>query len=343
MIQSGEAPKLRTRSGKQHIAPHASSLLGIALLLPALCMTPAHAQAPYPSKPVTLVLATTSGGLADGAIRLMQPMLSEFLKQPVIVENRAGAAGVIGAMAVARANPDGHTVLLNLEMHVINQVMSSKPPYDVRRDFAPVSLVARIPNMIGVPSSIKVTNIREFIAYAKARPGKLNFGTPGRLTSVYLLSEEFRVRSGIEMTHVPYKGGPQIIQALITDEVQFGILSLPPFRSSIQARTITPLAVTGEKRLAEMPEVPTMIESGYPGFVAYSWIGMFVPAGTPAAAVRRLHASIASVMAEPGIRERLIRNGFEPVASTPEELGALVERDYAHWTKFIQEGRIAVE
>ncbi|MSQ72752.1 MAG: tripartite tricarboxylate transporter substrate binding protein [Betaproteobacteria bacterium] len=337
-IACNAGAKNKTRGRRSRL-----SLLASAILLPFISSGPVNAQAPYPSKPVTLVLATATGGLADAAARVMQPMLAERLGQPVIIENRAGAAGVIGATSVARAAPDGQTVLLNLEMHVINQVMTAKPPYDVRRDFAPVSLLARIPNMIAVPAALKVADMREFIAYAKARPGKLNFGTPGRSTSVFLLSEEFKVRTGVQMTHVPYKGGPQVIQALMTDEIQFGILSLPPFRSAIQAGTITPIAVTGDKRLADMPGVPTMIEAGYPGFISYSWIGMFVPAGTPVPVIRRLHADFVAVMADPTVRSRLIRSGFEPVASSPEELGALVESEYAHWSKVIRDAGIAVE
>jgi tripartite-type tricarboxylate transporter receptor subunit TctC len=305
--------------------------------------TTAVAQEWTPTKPVTLVLATAAGGVADAVARMMQQVLADRLGQPVVVENRPGAAGVLGAASVAKASPDGQTVLLNLEMHVINQLATAKPQYDAVQDFAPVSLLARIPHMIAVPSALKVSNVRDFVALAKAKPGTLNFGSPGRLTSVYLLSEEFKVRAGVDMLHVPYKGGPQVTQGLMTNEVQFAILSYPPFRAAIDSGMVTPIAVAGEKRLAEAPNVGTMIEQGFPGFISHTWIGAFAPAGTPAPIVKRLHAEFVAAMADEKIRASLIKAGFEPVASTPEELGALVKAEADHWGRFIKDNNIQFE
>jgi tripartite-type tricarboxylate transporter receptor subunit TctC len=274
---------------------------------------------------------------------MMQQVLSDRLGQPVVVENRPGAAGVLGATSVAKAPPDGQTLLVNLEMHVINQLAAAKPPYDPVQDFAPVSLLARIPHMIAVPSALKVSNVQEFIALAKSKPGTLNFGSPGRLTSVYLLSEEFKVRAGINMLHVPYRGGPQVTQGLMTNEVQFAILSYPPFRAAIETGKVTPIAVAGEKRLTEAPNVGTMVEQGFPGFISHTWIGAFAPAGTPAPIIRRLHADFVAAMADEKIRSGLVRAGFEPVGSTPEELGALVKKEADHWARFVKDHNIQFE
>jgi tripartite-type tricarboxylate transporter receptor subunit TctC len=300
----------------------------------------AEAQERFPSRPVTLVLATAAGGVADAVARIMQPLLSEHLGQPVVIENRPGAAGVLGATSVAKSAPDGYTVLLNIESHVINQVAAASPPYDAVRDFAPVSMLAQVSHMIAVPSILRLSNVGDFVSYAKERPGKLNFGSPGRLTSVYLLSEEFKVRSSLDMLHIPYKGGPQVTQALMTNEVQFAILSLPPFRAAIDAGAITPIAVAGQKRLAEMPNVPTMVESGYPDFISHTWIAAFVPAGTPAPVIKRLNAEFAAALADAKVRDGLIKAGFDPVGSTPEELGAEVKREADHWSKFIKDNHI---
>ncbi len=316
---------------------------GAAAVAPVLGCSEAFAQEWTPSKPVTLVLATAAGGVADAVARMMQQVLSDRLGQPVVVENRPGAAGVIGATSVAKAPPDGQTVLVNLEMHVINQLATAKAPYDAVHDFAPVSLLARIPHMIAVPSALKVSNVRDFVALAKAKPGTLNFGSPGRLTSVYLLSEEFKVRAGIDMLHVPYKGGPQVTQGLMTNEVQFAILSYPPFRAAIETGMVTPIAVAGEKRLAETPNVGTMVEQGFPGFISHTWIGAFAPAGTPAPIIRRLHADFVAAMADEKIRTSLVKAGFDPVASTPEELGILVKKEAEHWGKFIKDNNIQFE
>jgi tripartite-type tricarboxylate transporter receptor subunit TctC len=315
---------------------------GAAALVPVLGAQ-ALAQEWTPSKPVTLVLATPAGGVADAVARMMQQVLSDRLGQPVVVENRPGAAGVLGATSVAKAPPDGQTLLVNLEMHVINQLAAAKPPYDPVEDFAPVSLLARIPHMIAVPSELKVTSVQQFIALAKAKPGTLNFGSPGRLTSVYLLSEEFKVRAGINMLHVPYRGGPQVTQGLMTNEVQFAILSYPPFRAAIEAGKVMPIAVAGEKRLAEAPNVGTMVEQGFPGFISHTWIGAFAPAGTPAPIIRRLHTDFVAAMADEKIRSGLVRAGFEPVASTPEELGALVKKEADYWARFVKDHNIQFE
>lgn len=318
--------------------------LAIFLLTTPLLATPsAWTQEASTSRPINLVLATAAGGIADAVARIVQPAVAKRLDQTVVVVNRPGASGEIGVLSVARAPADGHTLLLNLEMHVINQVTTKNPHYDVLRDFEPISLLARLPNMIAIPSALKARTVAEFVALAKDSPAKFNYGTPGRATSVFLLSEEFKVLAGIEMAWIPYNGGPQVTRALMANEIQFAILSLPPFRSAVQSGAIVPIAVTGDTRLPDAPSVPTMKEAGFPNFVSYSWIGMFAPAGTPAATVARLHDAFAAAIADPDVRDKLIALGFEPVGSTPEALGEVVKKDYVHWTNFIQKNHIKFE
>jgi tripartite-type tricarboxylate transporter receptor subunit TctC len=311
-----------------------------ALFVFAPVSADAAAQNRYPERPVTMVLATAPGGVADAVARLLQPVMQRQIGQPLVIEDKPGAAGLIGEGAVARAQPDGYTVLVNLEMQVINHVASPHPQYDALRDFAPVSLLAQLPHMIAVPSALKISTLKQFVALAKSKPGKLNFGTPGQLTSTYLETEEFMARAGISMVHVPYKGGPPVVEALMRDDVQLAILSLPPFRGAIQAGKITPLAVTGKTRLAEMPNIPTMVESGYPGFVAHTWIGAFVPAATSPAVIKKLHDAAVVAINDPNVRARLIEAGFEPVSSSPQQLGELVKDEVSHWGNFIKEHHI---
>lgn len=318
--------------------------LGLAGVLAFAPHASALAQAAYPSRPVTLVLSTAPSGIADAVARILQPAFAKDLGQPVVIDNRPGAAGVVGTVSAAKARPDGQTVLLNLEMQVINDLTTAaKPPYDSLRDFLPVSLLVRLPNMIAVSSALKVSNLREFIALAQSKPGAMNFGSPGILTSSYLATEEFLTRTGIKMTHVPYGGGPQVVQALMRNEIQFAFLSRPPLLGGITSGLVTPLVVTGERRMKEEPDVPTMIESGFPGFVFHSWIGACVPAKTPDAVVKRLNAAFVTALADPETRSRLAATGFEPVASTPEEFATVLKAEHEHWSNIVKDHHIRLD
>ena len=304
---------------------------------------PALAQPAFPSRPVTLVVPFPPGGVVDVIARILQPRLTERLGQPILVDNRPGASGQIGATLVAKWPPDGHTLLVTLEVHVVNHFANARLPYDTVRDFAPVSLLARNPNVVAAPAAIKIASLREFVEWAKSGRNKLNYGSPGFGTVVYLLTEQFKRRVGIDITHIPYKGGAPITQALLANEIQFSLLSYPLLRAVIASGDVKALAVTSSKRIPELPDVPTMAEAGYPGFEAYSWYGVFARAGTPASLVARLNSEFAAALADPGVRAKLAPAGLEVVGSTPQEFEQFVRNELDHWSRFIGDNKIRFE
>ncbi len=315
-------------------------------LLPAALLTgvapPASAQA-FPSKSVTLVVPFAPGGGTDIVARIVSPTLSERLGQSVLVDNKPGASGVIATNAVAKAAPDGHTLFLSWDTHAINPVVMKDLPYDTFKDFVPVTLLVRVPLVMGAWGGLPANNLREFIALAKSQPGKLNYASVGSGSSNRLHSENLHKLAGIQLAHIPYKGGGPSIQAMLTGEVAYSFLSYAAQRSHIQAGTLKALAVTGDKRIADLPNVPTMIESGFPGFEAYGWIGIFAPSGTPEAAVTRLHREFVTVLADAEVRKRLSAAGVESIGSTPQELDQWVRKDYEKWVKFVRETGLRFE
>jgi tripartite-type tricarboxylate transporter receptor subunit TctC len=297
----------------------------------------AHAQTGFPSRPVTLVLPSAPGDPTDLIARVLQPKMSERLGQPFVIENRPGGSGVIASAAVAKAAPDGHTLLLPLSAHSINPIALKNLPYDTFRDFAPVTQLARFPLFVGANPSIKGTTLREFIDAAKAQPGRLNFSSPGPGTLSFLVGEEINRRSGLNATHLAFKGGAPAVQALLADQVQYCAITLNLLGPHFASGKLKPLAVTSAARSTQLPTVPTVAESGFPGFEAYNWIGVFAPAGTPQAAIARLHDAFIAALREPDVRPKLTAVGFEIVGSTPEELDQFVRREFAHWNTFVRE------
>jgi tripartite-type tricarboxylate transporter receptor subunit TctC len=263
--------------------------------------------------------------------------MSERLGQPFVIENRPGGSGVIASAAVAKAAPDGHTLLLPLSAHSINPIALKNLPYDTFRDFAPVTQLARFPLFVGANPSIKGTTLREFIDAAKAQPGRLNFSSPGPGTLSFLVGEEINRRSGLNATHLAFKGGAPAVQALLADQVQYCAITLNLLGPHFASGKLKPLAVTSAARSTQLPTVPTVAESGFPGFEAYNWIGVFAPAGTPQAAIARLHDAFIAALREPDVRPKLTAVGFEIVGSTPEELDQFVRREFAHWNTFVRE------
>jgi len=315
-------------------------------LLPAALLTvvapPAGAQA-FPNKAVTLVVPFAPGGGTDIVARIVSPTLSERLGQSVLVDNKPGASGVIATNAVAKSAPDGHMLFLSWDTHAINPVVLKDLPYDTFKDFVPVTLLARVPLVMGAWGGLPANNLREFIALAKSQPGKLNYASVGSGSSNRLHSENLHKLAGIQLAHIPYKGGGPSIQAMLTGEVAYSFLSYAAQRSLIQAGKLKALAVTGDKRIADLPNVPTMIESGFPGFEAYGWIGIFAPAGTPEAAVARLHREFVSVLADAEVRKRMAVAGVESIGSTSQELDQWVRKDYEKWVKFVRETGLRFE
>ena len=307
------------------------------LALGAFLAAIAQAQPAFPSRPVTLVLPSAPGDPTDLVARVLQPKMSERLGQAFVVENRPGGSAVIASNAVAKAQPDGHTLLLALSAHSINPIAVRELPYDTFRDFAPVTLLARFALIVGANAAVKGSNLREFLDAAKARPGDLNFASPGAGTLSFLVGEEISRRSGLNAVHLAFKGGAPAIQAMIAGQAQYGVLPLNLLGAHFSSGRLKPLAVTSAKRAPQLPGVPTVAESGFPGFEAYNWIGVFAPAATPAAAIARLHGEFVAALAEADVRQKLLAVGFEIVGSTPQELDRFVRGEFEHWDRFVRE------
>jgi tripartite-type tricarboxylate transporter receptor subunit TctC len=307
-----------------------------ALALSASLTALAQAQT-FPSRPVTLVLPSAPGDPTDLISRVLQPKMSERLGQPLVIENRPGGSGVIASSAVAKAAPDGHTLLLPLSAHSINPIALKNLPYDTFRDFAAVTQLARFPLFVGGNPSIKGSTLREFIEAAKRHPGRLNFSSPGPGTLSFLVGEEINRRSGLNAVHLAFKGGAPAIQALLADQVQYCAITLNLLGPHFASGKLKPLAVTSAARAPQLPGVPTVAESGFPGFEAYNWIGVFAPAATPPAAIGRLHDAFVASLREPDVHQKLAAVGMEVVGSTPAELDRLVRGEFEHWDRFVRE------
>jgi tripartite-type tricarboxylate transporter receptor subunit TctC len=298
--------------------------------------TAAFAQA-YPSKPIRFVVPYPAGGPLDTVARLLGGKLSESMKQPVIVDNKPGAGGNIGADAVAKSPPDGYTLLMGaVATHAINPTLYASMPYDAVRDFTPVTQVASTPNVLVVNPSIPAGNVREFIAYAKANPGKLNFGSGSTGSAGHLAGELFKSMAGVDMTHVPYKGAGPAMQDLVGGQIQLMFDNLASSLGQIRAGRVKALAVTTAKRTTLAPELPTIAESGLPGFDISTWFGVFVPAHTPQPIVDRLHAELTRALAMPDVREKMVQLGAEPVGNRPEEFAAYIRSEADKYAQVVK-------
>jgi tripartite-type tricarboxylate transporter receptor subunit TctC len=307
-----------------------------ALIVSVSLAAAAQAQT-FPARPVTLVLPSAPGDPTDLVARVLQPGMSERLGRPFVVENRPGGSAVIASNAVAKAAPDGHTLLLALSAHSINPIALRKLPYDTFRDFAPVTLLARFPLLVGANPAVEGATLSGFIAAAKAKPGKLNFASPGAGTLSFLVGEEINRRSGLNAVHLAFKGGAPAVQAMLANQAQYGALPLNLLGPHFASGRLKALAITTPARSARLPDVPTVAESGFPGFEAYNWIGVFAPAGTPQNAIESLHGAFVAALGAPDVRQKLVAVGFEIVASTPGELDEFVRGEFAHWDKFVRE------
>ncbi len=295
----------------------------------------------FPTKAVTLLVPFAPGGGSDTVARTIQAKLAEKLGQPVLVENRTGASGAIATAAVAKAPPDGHTLFLSWDTHAINPVIMKDLPYDTFKDFVPVTLLARLPLVMGVWSGLPANTMAEFIALAKRQPGKLNYASVGTASSNRLYSEYMHSLAGIELAHIPYKGGGPSIQAMLTGEVAYSLLSFASQKGYFQSGRLKAFAVTGAKRMADLPDVPTLIESGFPGMEVYGWIGIFAPAGTPEAVVARLNRDFIATIQDADVAKRLAAAGVDAVGSTPAELDRWVRSEYDKWSKFVKSSNLS--
>jgi tripartite-type tricarboxylate transporter receptor subunit TctC len=308
-----------------------------ALVLSALLAAVAHAQTTFPSRPVTLVLPSAPGDPTDLVARVLQPKMSERLGQQFVVENRPGGSAVIASSAVVKAAPDGHTLLLALSAHSINPIALKNLPYDTFRDFAPVTLLARFPLVVGANAAVKGSTLAEFIAAAKAEGANLNFASPGAGTLSFLVGEEISRRTGLKAVHLAFKGGAPAVQAMLADHAQYGALPLNLLGPHFASGKLKALAITSPQRSPQLPQVPTVAESGFGGFEAYNWVGVFAPAATPSAVIDRVQREFAVALTEPDVRLRLGAVGFEIVGSSPQELDQFVRREFAHWDAFVRE------
>jgi tripartite-type tricarboxylate transporter receptor subunit TctC len=311
----------------------------IALLASAL---PAFAQ-PYPSRSITIVIPFPAGGSADTLARLIGAKLSESLGQAVVVENKPGAGGNLGTDAVAKAAPDGYTLLLAPSSIAIAPALYAKLPFDPIKDFAPVTLIGSIPMVVVVYPQFPPKTILELIALAKAKPGEISYASAGNGSTNHLAVELFKIKTGIDMLHVPYRGNPLAIVDVIAGRVpvffDFVLTGLPHVREG----KVRALAVTGAHRSKVLPDVPTVAEAGVPGFEASTWFGVYAPAGTKPAIVEKLNAEILAVLAMPNIRERLTNLGVDILAEGPQGLAALTKSDLEKWGPIVQKAGVKLD
>ena len=319
-------------------------LAALAASLAAALAPVAFAQPAYPTKPIRIVVPFPPGGTTDILARAAAQKMTEAWKEQAVVDNRPGAGGNIGAELVAKAPADGYTLLMGtVGTHAINASLYAKMPYDHVKDFAPVILVAAVPNVLVVHPSVPATTVAELIAYAKANPGKLNFASSGSGTSIHLAGELFKVMAGVQMTHVPYKGSAPAIADLLGGQVQLMFDNLPSALPQIRAGKLRALAVTSSQRAAALPDVPTIAESGLPGYEASSWFGLLAPAGTPADIVAKINGEVARWLASPEAKEKLLAQGANAAGGTPEDFARHIATETAKWQKVVRESGAKVD
>jgi tripartite-type tricarboxylate transporter receptor subunit TctC len=302
-----------------------------AMLWLAGCTAQASAQ-DYPKKPIELIVPYTAGGTTDNIARLIAQRFTDSWGATVVVNSRPGGGGSIGANVVAKAAPDGYTLLVATIGFAITPAMQ-KLPFNPIKDFAPITEIASLPLMLVVHPSVPANNLREFIALVKAQPGKWDFASAGVGTSPHLAGEMFKSMAGVDMVHVPFKGNSEVGNALLGGHIKVYFSLVPSTLQHVRAGTLRVLAVTTEQRLPELPDVPTIAESGFPGYEISSWQGVFAPAGTPSAVVAKINGEIVRMLHAPEVQARMAREGAEPVGSTPEQFAARVKSEIAKWEK----------
>ena len=304
----------------------------------------AHASAqgtPYPAKPVRVVVAFTAGGTTDMLARSVSQQLAQRLKQSFVVDNRPGAGGNIGTEYVVRSPADGYTLLVNSVGPIsINQTLYKRLNYDPLADLVPVVQIADVPNVLVVPAALPVKNFDEFVAYAKANSGKLNYSSTGVGTSSHLSGFMFSERIGAQATHVPYKGA-DALNDLLSGRVQFMFATIPSVISQIQAGKLRALAVTSAKRSRSLPDLPTVAEKGFPGFEAGSWFGFFAPKGTPAEVVTRVNQAVNDIL--PSLQAQMVREGADPVGGSPQQFGDFTRKEYEKWKVVVKASGATVD
>jgi tripartite-type tricarboxylate transporter receptor subunit TctC len=333
--------------------------LGMTCLLALLVATAAHAQAAstgsepalslpkgqaYPSRPIRLIVPFPPGGSTDILARALAQKLAESLAQAVVIDNRPGAGGSIGAEAASRAAPDGHTLMMgHLGTLAVNPAIYKNLRYDPVKSFAPVSLMAMVPSVLVVNPQVPAANAAELIAYARAHPGKLTYGSAGNGSTSHLTTEYFKLATGTDILHVPYKGIGPMLTDLISGQLSMGLNGAPAVMAHVNSGRLRALAVSGLKRLDSLPQLPTLDESGVPGFDASGWYGIVAPAGTPREIVMKLNAEIRRIMQTPDLRARLDSEGAIPAAGSPEEFAAFIGSEIVRWGAVLKRAAIQAQ
>jgi tripartite-type tricarboxylate transporter receptor subunit TctC len=316
---------------------------GIIAFISVAVAAPALAQN-YPAKPIKIVIAQAPGSATDVISRVVGNRLSEALGQPIVVEARPGAGGAVGTEAAARSAPDGYTLFMaNNSTHGSNPALYPKLPYDAVNDFAPISMVASVPYVLVVEPALQVNSVQDLVALAKSRPGKMNYASAGNGSTHQFCAELLKSSAGIDLVHIPYKGSPPGITALMAGEVSLMFANLTDIGSQIRAGRVKPLAVTTLKRAELLPNVPTMVEAGVPDFEITSWFGLLAPAGTPAPIVARLNAEAVKVLAREDVRSTLGAQGLNVASSSPEQFAAHIKSEIARFTRIAKTAGIKAE
>jgi tripartite-type tricarboxylate transporter receptor subunit TctC len=308
----------------------------------AAAALPAAAQN-YPVKPVRVIVAFAPGGSTDVVFRILAPRLTEYLGQPVLVDNRPGGGATIGMDLVAKSAPDGYTLGVANISFGANPSLVSKLPYDTARDFAPVSLVSIVTMVLAVHPSVPARSVKQFLALAKAKPEGMNYASAGNGSATHLAFERFKYASGAKILHVPYKGGGPAVVSIVSGETMTLFATIPSAIQHFQSGRLVPLGVSSAKRNSALPNLPTVAEAGVPGYEAIEWQGVVVPAGTPAPVIGRLHQAFVKAVTLPEMKERLAAIGADAAGSTPEELAAFIRSELAGWAKVIKESGIKIE
>ena len=316
-------------------------LCAVAMSAPLLASAQDAAK-DYPNRPVKFIVPYPPAGGTDIVARTLNEPLAAVLGQSIIIDNRGGAAGNLGTDIAAKSTPDGYTVLFTLSSHTINPKLYDKLPFDVEKDFIPISLAAVVPQILVANPNVPVNNIKELIALARAQPGKLNYASVGTGSPAHIAGELLKLKTGIDMVHVPYKGGGPAIADTLGGQVQVAFVSLPAALQYVKAGRLRALAVTSDKRSIAAPDIPTITESGV-DCVVNSWYGALAPAKTPPAIVAKLQAAFAKVLAMPEVREKLLAQGAEATSSTSSEFERLIREELAKWDYVIREARIKPE
>ena len=322
----------------------AKVLLVASALAASVCNAQSTSTVPYPSKPIRLVVPFTPGGSTDILARAVAQELTKAWGQAVIVDNVPGAGGAIGAEKVAKAAPDGYTLLMgHIGTLAVNPSLYPNLSYDPIRSFAPVAWVARVPNVLVVHPSVKATNVKELVALAKANPGRMNYGSGGNGSAANLATEYFKLQTGTSLLHIPYRGTAPAVTDLMGGQIQVLFTGAPAVLGQVKNGQLRALAVSSPTRLAALPDLPTVAESGYKGFEADQWYGVVAPAGTPRDMVAKLNAQINHALNAPDMKTRLNNEGAIATPATPEAFGQLIVRELARWRPVIQSGRVKAD